>query len=137
MVAAIAAVFVVGLAIWLLSEVSRFRRPPQFEAAAVDLGKWPVTRGPERNPRPPVELAKRPLDLTFYLPVGSEPGPYEVQVFKEPGHPIWSGEGDVHLENYRATLHMKVDLSGWKRGQYILAFRPKGWDWTYGPLVVK
>jgi len=137
LLAAIAPVFVVGLAIWLWSQLSRPRRPLQFEVAAVDLGKWPVTRGTERNPRPPVELAKRPLDLTFYLPVGSEPGLYEVQVFKEPGHPIWSGEGEAHLENYRATLHMKVDLSDWKRGQYILAFRPKGWDWTYGPLLVK
>jgi hypothetical protein len=96
-----------------------------------------LSRGESNEIRAPVELAQRPLDLTIYLPVGSEPGPYEVQVFREPGHPIWSGEGEAHLENFRATLHMKVDLSNWKRGLYILAFRPKGWDWTYGPLVVK
>ena len=138
-IGSVAAVVVLGLAvaIWLWSQLNHLRRPLQFVAAAVDLGKWPVTRGPERNPRPPVELAKRPLDLTFYLPVGSQPGQYEIQVFKEPGQPIWSGEGEAHLENHRATLHMKVDLSNWKRGQYILAFRPKGWDWTYGPLLVK
>jgi hypothetical protein len=135
---AVAAVFVVGLVVWLWSQLSRPRRPLQFEAAAIDLGKWPVMRGPEGNPpRPALELAKRPLDLTIYLPVGSEPGTYEVQVFKEPGRPIWSGEGEAHLENHRTTLHMRVDLSDWKRGQYILAFGPKGAEWTYGPLVVK
>jgi hypothetical protein len=134
---AAAVIFVIGLVGLLWFELNRPRRPLQFEAAALDLAKWPILRGPEGNPRPPLELAKRPLDLTILLPVGDEPGLYEVQIFKEPGHPIWSGEGEANLENHRATLHMRVDLSDWKRGQYILAFRPKGWDWTYGPLVVK
>jgi hypothetical protein len=132
--AVVVVIGIVGL-LWFL--LNRPRQPVQFEAAAIDLGKWPVLRGPEETPRPPLELAKRPLDLTILLPVGDEPGQYEVEIFKEPGHPLWNGQGEAQLENHRATLHMRVDLSDWKRGQYILAFRGKGWDWTYGPLVVK
>ena len=130
-------VVVIGIVALLWFLLNRSRQPLQFEAAALDLAQWPTLRGSEGSPRPPLELVNRPLDLTILLPVGDEPGLYEVQIFKEPGHPIWSGEGEANLENHRATLHMRVDLSDWKRGQYILAFRPKGWDWTYGPLVVK
>jgi len=53
------------------------------------------------------------------------------------GGPPGGPEGEARLENHITTLHLKVDLSDCELGQYFLGVRPKGWEWTYCPLVVK
>jgi hypothetical protein len=97
-----------------------------------------VLRGEENTPpKPPLELPAALLQLTIYLPVGSEPGRYDLQVLKQAGAPIWSGEGAALTEDQGAALRFKVDLSGAKPGAYFLAVRRVGWDWVYYPLIVK
>jgi hypothetical protein len=127
---------VVAAAAWL------FLRQPsgtvRFQAATLDLTDRLILRGPEEGPpNPPLELAKGNLNLTVYLPVGSESGVYEIQVVREPGQPVWSAQGEAKLENHKATLHVQTDMSRLKPGLYLLAVRPKGWSWSYYPLVLK
>ena len=43
----------------------------------------------------------------------------------------------MKLENYKSTLHVRANLSHLKPGLYLLAIRPRRWDWTYYPLVLK
>jgi len=112
--------------------------PAQFQAVTLDLTGQGILRGSEQNPpNPPLQLAKGHLDLTVYLPVGSESGMYEMQVVREPGRPIWSAQKEAKLENYKATLHVQADLTHLKPGLYLLAIRPNGWNWTYYPLLLK
>jgi hypothetical protein len=112
--------------------------PAHLRPVTVDLSDWAILRGPEGSPpNPPLQLAKGYLDMKLYLPAGSEPGTYDVQVVREPGHPMWSAQREAKLENYKATLRVQVDLRHFSPGLYLLAFRRKDRSWTYIPLVLK
>lgn len=112
--------------------------PAQLRPVTVDLSEWAILRGPEGNPaNPPLQLAKGYLDMTVYLPAGSEPGMYDVQVVREPGQPVWSAQREAKFENYKATLRVQVDLRRFSPGLYLLAFRRQDRSWTYIPLVLK
>jgi len=134
--AGVIAIAVLAVVVWIVR--THTWRPTELRAATLDLTDRAVLRGPDENPpNPPLQLPRGKLNLTVYLPVGSEPGMYEMQVVRGAGEPVWGGEGEARLENHTTTLHMKVDLRDWKPGQYSLGIRPKGWSWTYYPLVVK
>lgn len=112
--------------------------PARIQPVTVDLSSWVTLRGPEGNAtNPPVQLEKGYLNLTVYLPAGSEPGLYDVQVAREPGQPIWSAQREAKLENFKATIQVQVDLRKFSPGLYLLAFRKQGRSWTYIPLVLK
>jgi len=124
----------IGAWFWLKSPLG----PAHLRPVTVDLSNWAILRGPEGNPpNPPLQLAKGYLDITLYLPTGSEPGTYDVQVVREPGQPIWSTRREAKLENYKATLRVQVDLRHFSPGLYLLAFRRQNRSWTYIPLVLK
>lgn len=123
------------LAIWLA--VRRPARPGHLQPLTIDLSNWATLRGPEGNANPPLQLAKGDFNLTLYLPAGNEPGTYDVQVFREPGHPLWSTQQPATFEDYKATLRLRVDLRQFSPGLYLLAFRRQGRSWTYIPLVLK
>ena len=136
--AAIAAaiLLVVSALTWVF--LRRSFEPVRFELASLDLTGRGAIRGPEENPHnPPLQLSNGHLDLTVYLPLGSEPGTYDIQVVREPDEPLWSAQGEAKIVNYKSTLHVRADLSHLKPGLYLLAIRPKRWDWTYYPLVLK
>ena len=127
---------VVSVLAWVF--LRRFNEPVRFEVASLDLTGRGIMRGPEENPpNPPLQLSKAHLDLTIYLPLGSEPGTYDIQVVREPGQPLWSAQGEAEIKNSKTTLHVQADLSRLEPGLYLLAVRPKRWDWTYYPLVLK
>ena len=129
-----------GLLIVLVAAAWLFLRQPTrpVEAATLDLTNQGALRGAEQaQPNPPLELGRGNLNLTMYLPVGSEPGMYEVEVVRQPGQPIWSAQAQVNLENYKSTLHVRVDLSHLERGLYLLAIRQKDTSWSYYPLVLR
>ncbi len=133
---AAAIIIVVAVGAWLL--LRQRTGPPQLQAAMLDLTDRGALRGPEEtSPAPPLSLHRGLLDLTLYLPVGSQPGAYEVQVIREPGQPMWSAQGVVKLENGKATLHIRADLSNLPHGLYLLAVKPTRWSWNYYPLVLK
>jgi hypothetical protein len=112
--------------------------PARMQPVTVDLSNWVTLRGPEGNAtNPPVELAKGYLNLTVYLPAGSEPGMYDVQVAREPGQPIWSAQREASLKNFKATIQVQVDLRQFSPGLYLLAFRRQGRSWTYIPMVLR
>ena len=126
----------VAIAAWFL--VKSPLTPGHLQAVTIDLSNWATLRGPEGSaPNPPLQLAKGYLNLTLYLPAGSEPGMYDVQVVREPGQPIWSAQREATFENYKATLQVQVDLRRFSPGLYLLAFRRQDRSWTYIPLVLK
>jgi hypothetical protein len=125
-----------AIAAWFLVRSSL--GPAQLRPVTVDLSGWAILRGSEGSPpNPPLRLAKGYLDMTLYLPAGSEPGTYDVQLVREPGQPIWSAQREAKLENYKATLRVQVDLRHFSPGLYLLAFRRQDRSWTYIPLVLK
>ena len=135
---AIAAAVVLFISVLCWIFLRRNFEPVRFEEASLDLTGRGTIRGPEENPTsPPLQLPKADLDLTVYLPLGSAPGNYDIQVVRESGQPLWSAQGEVKIENYKSTLHVRANLSHLKPGLYLLAIRPRRWDWSYYPLVLK
>ena len=80
--------------------------------------------------------AKR-LDLTILLPVGSEPGPYEVQFLKDVDKPLVNGSGGATLENGITVVRAKLDLSRKDPGTYLIGLRRPPSNWTFYPVTIE
>ena len=108
------------------------------QANLLDLRERSALRGAEANPSgAPIELPKGGLAPSIYLPTGSEPGKYQIEVVEQPGKPLISGEGSAALRDQIAVLEVKVDLQRLHPGLYLVGIRQAGWSWAYYPVVLK
>jgi len=75
--------------------------------------------------------------LSIYLPIGSEPGKYEVELGREAGKPVAKAAGSAVLREHIAVLEVKLNLRQFQPGVYHLGIRQSGWSWTYYRVVLK
>jgi hypothetical protein len=147
-VAAAAVIIIVAGAAWFLSP-SRGRggTPPQLSVQEsrdaerrmeVDLRKYSVTRNEQQKLETrPVSLARARSILTILLPVGSEPGVYEIQVLDSGLRSQASASGEAAIRDYVTTLQTTIDLRALSPGAYQLALRRHDEDWRLFPAEVK
>jgi len=109
-----------------------------FQAAALDLKDRSVARGEAGRPsnRGPLILPPKPLDLTIYLPIGSEPGIYQVQLLKKIDEPLMTVAGEARIEDGNTILRARIDLRYVGSGPILIGLRQPPSDWTYYPVVV-
>jgi hypothetical protein len=139
-VAAAAAIVVIVGAIWLAyrSLGPQHNTNVTYQANLLDLREKSALRGAEANSSgTPIELPRGALALSIYLPTGSEPGKYEVEILEQLGKPLISAEGTAALRDHIAVLEVKVDLQRLHPGLYLVGIRQAGWSWTYYPLLLK
>ena len=115
------------------------RQPPAAELRAeLDLRKFVVMRSDQTaEPAPPVLLPVGLVDLTLLLPVGSEPGAYDIQLLDSDLKSRAAARGDAALQNYVTTIRATVDLRAVPAGAYQLAIRRQGDDWRMFPARVQ
>jgi len=77
------------------------------------------------------------LELSIYLPTGSEPGKYQIEIVEQPGKLLIGAEGTAALRDYIAVVEVKVDLQRLHPGLYLVGIRQAGWSWAYYPVVLK
>jgi hypothetical protein len=141
---AVAAVLVilVGGAWYLLSRSHTAGRsaaaPEQVSAtdlqAELDLRNYSVTRSEQaQTPPPPLSLQRGRLKVTILLPVGSEPGPYEIQVLDSELRSKAAASGQADIKNYITTLQTMLDLQSLPPGIYQLALRRQSDEWRMFP----
>ena len=146
--AAAAVIIIVAGAAWFLSpsrgERGTLPQPSVQESQVaerrmeVDLRKYSVTRNEQQKPETgPVSLARAKSNLTILLPVGSEPGAYEVQVLDSGLRSQASASGEAAIRDYVTTLLATIDLRPLSPGAYQLALRRHGEDWRLFPAEVK
>ena len=146
--AAVAAILVllVGGAWYLFSRTQNGGRsvtvPEQASAAdlqaELDLRNYSVTRSEQvPTPPPPLLLQRGRLNATILLPVGSEPGAYEVQVLDAELRSQATASGQADIKNYITTLQTTLDLRSLPPGMYQLALRRQGDEWRMFPASVK
>jgi hypothetical protein len=146
-IAAAAVLVIVASGAWfLLSRPPASGRPaavPGQESAAdlraeLDLRKYSVNRSeqPQTAP-PPLSLQRGRLNATILLPVGSEPGPYEVQVLDSELLSKATASGEAAIENHTTTLKTTLDLRALPLGTYRLALRRQGDEWQMFPATLK
>jgi hypothetical protein len=146
--AAAAVIIIVAGAAWFLSpsrgERGTLPQPRVQESQVaerrmeVDLRKYSVTRNEQQKPETgPVSLARARSNLTILLPVGSEPGGYEIQVLDSGLRSQASASGEAAIRDYVTTLQSTIDLRPLSPGAYQLALRRHGEDWRLFPAEVK
>jgi hypothetical protein len=77
------------------------------------------------------------IDLKVRLPLGSQDGKYELQILREPGQPpVASASSTSVLEDHSVFLKTRLNLQGLNPGQYYIAIRRAGADWTVSPITL-
>ena len=145
-VAAAAAVLIFAVGgVWFAGQRSPARQAAAPETTPItaelrtelDLRKYAVARTDQNAPeRPPVSLPRGRLSVTILLPVGSEPGSYEVQVLDSNLRSRASATADAEIRNYVTTLRATIELGSLSPGPYQLALRRQGEEWRLFPARV-
>lgn len=147
-VAAAAAVLVAIVGAWFFfvaqdraaptDQVARQNSPASELRTELDLRQYAVTRSDQKqSDRPPLPLPRGRLSVTILLPVGSEPGSYEIQVLDSELKSKASATGQAEIRNYITTLRGTIDLNSLAPGTYQLALRRRGEDWQLFPARIE
>ena len=130
--AAVTAVVAIVAGIWLHQQPSRKSRD-----LTIDLSHWVRPRGAEQQPNEhPVQLQRARLNLTIRLPIGEEPGEYQVAVRRGESIVV-QGSSAGKLENQITTLHLQFDCTSLSRGIYVLAIRQDERSWEEYPALLR
>jgi len=144
MVSGVAAVLVIAAAVTTYEATHR-KNPSvtqtdgPFQAAALDLKDRSVARGEAGHPSrtEPLILPPKRLDLTIYLPVGSESGIYQVQLLKKIDEPLMTLTGEARIEHGNTVLRAPIDLTHVAPGAILIGLRQPPSDWTYYPVTIR
>jgi hypothetical protein len=114
------------------------KNPSAKPRAVLDLRPIIVTRGQKQAPNnEPLRLSRTDLSLDVLLPVGLEPGQYELRLVDENLQSVLSRETVSTMENQVATIHTSVDLRNVKPGSYHLAIRRPREEWHIYSLRIE
>jgi hypothetical protein len=102
-----------------------------WRGAHLDLRGYEALRGGEPGPTlPPLVLPRGKLVLTLNLPVGSEPGHYEVELQQPDGQTVARADGTAILANGLTVLKIQLDTRSVRAGPGWLRVHPPGRSWT-------
>jgi hypothetical protein len=137
-------VLVVGAAWFALRGTGTTDRPaassgePVQQLARLDLRPFAVTRSEQRTDEPAAFVLPRSrLDAVIWLPVGAEPGAYELQILDANSQPRTTATGTAAIRDYVMTLEARLELDTLTPGEYKLALRRPQADWRLYPVVIK
>ncbi len=106
--------------------------------AEIDLRRFAVLRSEQAQTEvEPVSLPRSNVDLALLLPVGSEPGTYDVQLLDENLRSQSEARGSAAIENFVTTLRVRLDLQAVTAGRHQLAVRRQGDSWRMFPAIVR
>lgn len=129
-VAAAAALALVVGGWWLL----RPANTPSLVAITIDLRPYSVTRGDTPPPTTPaLAIPRARIDATILLPLGAQPGSYELQLRDESTSVRVATMGVAEVKESLTTLHALLDTTNLSVGSYQLEVRPGGGDWRRVP----
>jgi hypothetical protein len=106
--------------------------PKIYRDVILDVRDQSVARGeipkPERKyPAIPRGL----LNLSIYLPFGSEAGKYRLTIYQDRTKPLPSATGTASIRQGVTLVQIRVDTSRMLPGEHILESRPENWTSGY------
>ena len=108
--------------------------PPEQVLLRIDLASYSPTRGDAKlDPDKKVRLPNKLLRLNFVLPLGMEPGMYEVRFQDESGHAFFDQRALGTLREGATTVQVEIDLTATERRGFTLMIRPPGLGWRRFP----
>ncbi len=133
---AAAAVVVMAIAAGVWFHVQTARRAEQPQNLTIDLSHWLVLRGGEQPVQAPVELKRARLNLTILLPIGQQPGKFQVAAWKN-GRVLVQATGQGKLKNGITTVRVQMDCNKLHPGKYTLAIRRNDQSWEEYPVIMR
>lgn len=134
----VAAAAVVALIVGALWWITGSPRDPAVVAVTIDLRSFAVMRGDTLLPPPePVAIPRARLDVTIFLPLGTEPGTYEVQLRDRSSSRQVMAVGEADFVELVTTLRARLNASALPAGFYYLEFRRTGGIWRSAPARVR
>jgi hypothetical protein len=113
------------------------QKPAEVQVLVLDLRKRGVSRGENNNQDGDLDLPKGRLELSIYLPIGSEEGNYEVRILGRQNQVLMTAKRKAGMQGHLNVLTVEADTSAFEAGSYILAIREVGLGWNRYPLKVK
>jgi hypothetical protein len=106
-------------------------------ATTIDLRPFTVMRGDTQSPPPAsVVIPRGRLDATIVLPLGAEPGAYEVRLLDDAPSVRAQATGEAELKDSMTKLHTTLDAAALSAGTYHLEVRRAGGEWRRVPARV-
>jgi len=87
--------------------------------------------------RKSVTVPRANLDATILLPVGSEPGQYELRLTDRSHRSRVGKLVTAQLRDFAVRIDVNLDLRSLESGEYLLEIRRQGEDWDPHPLVIR
>ena len=144
LLAAAAAILIVGVGSWVALRrngaplATTSTNSSLVQTARLDLRPFSVTRGTERGAEPdPVVVPRGRVNATILLPVGAEPGEYEVRLLDQDLAVRASSVGSAAIRNYVTTLEATLDGGSLGPGAYQLGIRRVGGEWQMFPAKLQ
>ena len=143
--AAAALVVAAGATWWLTRGETNPAAPPAVSSpsttslrAELDLRKFAVLRSEQSTDRQePVVVPTGLVELTLLLPVGSEPGPYDVHLLDSNLRSQSEATGAATIDNFVTTIRVRMNLQHLAPGRYQLALRRRGDSWRMFPASIR
>jgi hypothetical protein len=104
----------------------------------VDLASFSPTRGGEGDhSEKKIHLPQKLLRVDFVLPLGMEPGDYEIQLQDSKGTVFIDKRAPGRMNEGVTSVKTDIDLASAMRGSLTLMIRPPGMDWRRFPAVIE
>jgi predicted nucleic acid-binding Zn ribbon protein len=117
---------------------SRVANQLTHQPVLIDFRTVSATRGETGGPiEVPMKLPRTIVEATILLPIGSEPGRYEVR-FVDPGGQVrFSRQVTARLKDFAVRVELTADLRSFRPGAYSLDIRSLNEDWTPHAVIIQ
>ncbi len=97
-----------------------------------------TTRSEAGDPaRKSVTVPRASLEATILLPIGSEPGQYQLRLLDGDKRSRLDEEAPGDLKDLAVRVNFNLDLRSLPSGAYTLEIRRRGEDWDPHPLIIR
>lgn len=135
---AVAAAAVVALIVGASWWTTRLSRDASLVAITIDLQPFAVMRGDTQLPPPaPIVVPRARLDATIVLPLGAEPGTYEVQLLDRAASIRMTATGEGEISGSVTALRVPMNTVDLPADTYQFQVRRADGDWRSAPAEVK
>jgi hypothetical protein len=109
-----------------------------WQPAQTDLRGHEALRGAETGPQlPPPVIPRGKLVWTIDLPVGSEPGHYDIELQQPRGSTVARASGTAILVNGLTVLNIRIDTRRAHAGACSLRVHPPQRSWSRFAIIVR
>jgi len=111
---------------------------PTTQTLLIDYRGEGTTRSEAGDPaRKSVTVPRASLEATILLPIGSEPGQYQLRLLDGDRRSKLAKEASGDLKNLAVRVNVNLDLRSLPSGAYTLEIRRQGEDWDPHPLIIR